>query len=93
MKLPLLIVSFLPKKLQDKYIQKRWDNKADEHILIAFEDANQWIELNKGIMSTPTIREISASCQDRLDRLILPQMAKRNLQEVTGILSNTNLRG
>ena len=79
MKLPLLIVSFLPKKWQDKYIQKQWNNKEDEHILIAFEDANQWIELSKGRMSTATIRKIAADCQDRLDKFILPQMNRRGL--------------
>ena len=79
MKLPLLIISFLPKKLQDKYIQKQWDNKEDKHILIAFEDASEWIRLSKGIMSTPTLRGIAASCQDRLDKFILPQMNRRGL--------------
>lgn len=79
MKLPLIIVTFLLKKWQDKYIQKQWDNKTDESILIALEDANEWIELSKGIMSTTLTKDIAKNCQDRLDKFILPQVTKRGL--------------
>ena len=79
MKLPLLIVSFLPKKLQDKYIQHRWDKKTNKDILVAFKDATEWIELGNGLLTSSTIMEIAGDCQDRLDKFILPQMIKRKL--------------
>ena len=79
MKLPLIVVTFLPKKWQDKYIQKQWDNKTDESILTALADANEWIELSKGIMSGIVIEEIAKDCQDRLDKFIIPQVTKRGL--------------
>ena len=79
MKLPLLIVSFLPKKLQDKCIQHRWDKKTNKDILVAFKDATEWIELSNGIMSSPTLKKIAGDCQDRLAKFILPQMIKRGL--------------
>lgn len=79
MKLPVLLCALFSKKYKDKYIQKQWDNKTDESILIALEDANGWIELSKGIMSTTTIKEIAKDCQDRLDKFILPQVTKRKL--------------
>ena len=79
MKLPLSIVSYLPKKWQDKFIQKRWDKKSDDTIIAALKDANDWIGLGKGSMSTPTIREIASDCQDRLDKFIMPQVTKRGL--------------
>lgn len=79
MKLPLIIVSFLPKKYKDKYIQKQWDNKSDESIITALADAEGWIEISEGTLSTPTIRDIASDCQDRLDRFIMPQVTKRGL--------------
>ena len=30
MKLPLIVVGFLPKKYKDRYVQKQWDNKSDD---------------------------------------------------------------
>ena len=79
MKLPLIVVSFLPKKYKDRYIQKRWDKKSDDDIMIALADAEGWIEISKGRVSTPTIREIASDCQDRLDKFIMPQVTKRGL--------------
>ena len=67
------------KKYKDKYIQKQWDNKSDDSIMTALADAEGWIELGKGSMSTPTIRDIASGCQDRLDKYIMPQVTKRGL--------------
>lgn len=79
MKLPLSIVSYLPKKYRDKYIQKQWDNKSDDSIMIAYKDATEWIELSKGALSGIVIEEIASDCQDRLDKFIMPQVTKRGL--------------
>ena len=78
MKLPLIVVTFLPKKWQDKYIQKQWANKTDDDILLALKDANGWVELSNTVTS-PTLREMAKNCQDRLDKFILPQVTKRGL--------------
>ena len=79
MQLPLYIVSFLPKKYKDRHVQRKWDNKTDESIRIAFKDASEWIALGNGSMSTPTIRSIADDCKVRLVKFILPQMIKRRL--------------
>ena len=79
MQLPLWIIIHLPKKYKDRYIQRKWDNKTDESIRIAFKDASEWVALGEGSMSTPTIRSIADDCKVRLVKLILPQMIKRRL--------------
>ncbi len=79
MSLLRIVVSYLPKKYQDKYIQKQWGKKSDASIMAAYKDATEWIEISKGIMSTPTIRDIASDCQDRLDKFIMPQVNKRGL--------------
>ena len=84
MKLPWIVVSFLPKKWQDKYIQHQWDNKSDDSIIHALADAEGWVELNNRILANggehmPTLNKVAKSCQDRLDRLIMPQVTKRGL--------------
>jgi len=79
MKLPLIIVSYLPKKLQDKYIQHVWDNKKDRSILRAFVDATDWIDLSIGSMDSLVVADIAEDCVKRLDKHIMPQMRKRKL--------------
>ena len=79
MKLPLLVLSFLPKKYQERYTQKQWDKKSDDDIMVALADAEGWIGLDKGVVSTPTINKVAADCKDRLDKYIMPQVTKRGL--------------
>ena len=80
MKLPLIIVSYLPKKYKDRYIQKQWDNKSDDSIMIAFNDAVDWMQLASGSMATPTIKDIARDCENGLLAHIKPQMIKRGLR-------------
>lgn len=79
MKLSLLLCMLFSKKYKDKYMQKQWDKKSDDSIIIALADAEGWIELSKGRVSTPTINDIANDCQDRLDKFIMPQVTKRGL--------------
>ena len=79
MKLPVVLVAFLPKKLQERHICSVWDNKPDSDILDAYEDATEWIRLSQGIMKCSTLDKIAKDCQGRLDSRILPQIKKREL--------------
>ena len=79
MKLPLLVITFLPKKYQERYIQKQWDNKSDDDIMIAFNDAIDWMQLASGRMSTGAIKDIARDCEDRLRKYIMPQVTRRGL--------------
>jgi hypothetical protein len=78
MKLPTLLVTFLPKNMQAKYVNYVWDNKSDESILESYKDATEWIELSSK-MASETLVKIAADCQDRLDKYIMPQINKRGL--------------
>lgn len=79
MKIPLILITFLPKKYQERYVHKQWDNKSDDDIIVALADAEGWIGLASGIASSVTIREIASDCQARLDKYITPQVTKRGL--------------
>lgn len=77
MRLPLWIVIMLPEKMQKRFIQNVWDNRTDQQIMEAHDNAVEWIGLSKGRMACSSLTSIADSSQDRLDKYILPQMRKR----------------
>lgn len=79
MRIPLLLVTYLPKSLQHKYIKYRWSLKSDTRILLAFEDATGWVDLSLGKFTDYTIIKIANDCIMRLELYILPEMRKRGL--------------
>lgn len=79
MKLPLLLVTYLPAKLQHKYIKHRWSLKSNAIILSAFEDATGWIDISLGRFCDDTTIKIANDCIMRLELYILPEMRKRGL--------------
>lgn len=78
MKLPALIIMFLPKKQQDKQIKLHWDSFSDSVILASYEDDTKWIKaLNFLYKDEPsTLRD---KFQRHLDDKVLPQMRQRGL--------------
>ena len=78
----LAMLLFCPKSWEKRYIQRIWDKRSDKEILESYEDAEGWISLTKGRfpLKGETIEEIANSCQERLDKRILPQMEKRGLK-------------
>ena len=78
-KLPRLVVTYLPKGWQDKYIERLWDDTPDDDILDAYDDAIDWIELSHNCIS-PTVKDVAVSCQSKLDNYVLPQMRKRGME-------------
>lgn len=79
MNIPIWLIIFFPKKMQEKWIQKKWDIKQDCSVLAAHKDATEWVRLSKGMFAGGVVDEIAADCQAKLDKYILPQMKKRNL--------------
>lgn len=78
MKLPLMIVSFLPKKWQNDYVQHVWDSKTDKSIIHAYDDCMGWICFSRG-MSCDGTASIASRCEDKLEKYINPQMKKRGI--------------
>ena len=80
MKIPHWILIYLPKKLQDKHTQLVWNNRTDKDIMSAYEDAQGWIDISKGVFESKTTLDIAYDCKNRLDKWIIPQMIKRGLK-------------
>ena len=79
MNIPLWLLMYLPEKVQEKQIRKRWSKKTDNEILGAFEDSTEWIDISLGIMESKTTKGIAQTCFKRLDKYILPEIRDRGL--------------
>lgn len=77
-KLPVLIIAFLPKKWQAKQIKLHWDSFSDKEILASYDDNTKWIKALNGLYGAKP-SPIRDKFQKRLDELVLPQMKERNL--------------
>ena len=63
-------------------VQKVWDNKTDDQIMIAYDDASSWLQLHRpdkehGAFALPD--SLLKSLHMRMDKFIMPQMKKRDL--------------
>lgn len=78
MKLPALIIMFLPKKMKEKQIKIHWDSFSDSDILASYEDDTKWIKALNGLYNDEpsTLRD---KFQKHLDDKVLPQMRERGL--------------
>ena len=82
MLLPLWVLTFMPESVKESQIQKRWDRKSDESVLIAYNDCIGWVRLMEQTSSnvpTPVLDELYVECKSKLDRYILPQIKRRGL--------------
>jgi len=77
-KLPAIIIIFLPKKWQDIQVKLRRDSMPDSDILDAYKDDTEWIEALTGLYKdSPS--PVKDKFQKRLDEMVLPQMRRRGL--------------
>jgi hypothetical protein len=82
MDFPWFVVILFPKKWKEAFFHRQWSKKPNSEIMVAFDDANDWIDIGTGRFALPTARVIAGECQEKLDRYILPQMRKRGLGEM-----------
>ena len=66
---------------RNQKVQKVWDNKTDDEIMIAYDDASSWLQLHqpeKG-PNRALPDSLVTSLRMRMDKFIMPQMEKRDL--------------
>ena len=78
MKLPVIIIMFLPKKWQEKQIKLHWNSFTDEEILKAYKEDVEWINALHGLYGNKP-SPIIDKYKKHLSEKVIPQMNKRGL--------------
>lgn len=78
-KLPALIVFFLPKKYQEQQIQMRWDECSDSEVMEAYNDDVKWIDCLDNLYGDEE-SALRDKFKSHLSNYVIPQINKRNLE-------------
>ena len=60
-------------------VQDLWDKKTDEQIIIAYEDAIEWIDILEHPIMSKNNTDLLNSIKHKFEKYIEPQMIKRKL--------------
>lgn len=79
MSIPLWLLIYLPKSVQEREIKRCWAAKSDENILVAYRSCKDWIYAGNSKYSGDVMKEMAAGCQQKLDTYVLPEIKRRGL--------------